>query len=361
MMMSKIPKARRRAILDPYRQAQVRAMRVANRWSSRVVREVQATVQAHSARLAKAVGQAGSPSAAAQINLKLSRQLAEDLRRIVNQDRTATFQEIQAVWRKAVEKVAGQQDIPNALMGAVRVPVISLLGAYEQLGSGAATWKTLLGAYAGRARLEVDAIVKGALAQGVPYRDLARGLQPYMDGSQTLRKAFGHVDDLDLRKLRPRNPALAGAAKRMRNNALRVAFSEGHNARAEAEVMHFAADPLVRAVAWRLSPDRGTLAGPDECDALAMTDFYGLGEGVYPLNEVPFPPHPWDRCERVPVVGTLSEMSKPKPLPARQRAVSRASYPRMSKPRRRAVESNLQELLRRTHEGAPGIQELLPV
>ena len=225
--MAKIPKARRRAILDPYRQAQVRARRVANRWSSKVVREVQATVKAHSAKLARMIGKAGSPSMAAQINHQLARQLARDLQGIVNADRTATFEEIQAIWRKAVEKVAGQQDIPNALMGAVRAPSVSLLGVYEQLGSGAATWKTLLTTYAGSAAKEVDAIVKGALAQGVPYRDLAKGLQPYMDGSQELRAAFAHVEDLNLSKLRPRNPILAGAGSRRRSSRCQVARTTG--------------------------------------------------------------------------------------------------------------------------------------
>jgi hypothetical protein len=69
------------------------------------------------------------------------------------------------------------------------------------------------------------------------------------------------------------------------------------------------------------------LSGPDECDALAFSDFYGLGPGNYPVTDVPAPPHPWDRCERVPGV-VPSKAGEPKPLPPRQAGGKEAKFGR---------------------------------
>jgi hypothetical protein len=40
---------------------------------------------------------------------------------------------------------------------------------------------------------------------------------------------------------------------------------------------------------------------------------YGLGPGVFPLDAVPLPPHPYDRCERTPRTRPWMEAGEPKP------------------------------------------------
>lgn len=158
-----------------------------------------------------------------------------------------------------------------------------------------------------------------ATQAGVGQEELARRLRRYVTGSEKFAPLFtevptqqGTVAKLDLRKI-PKEDL--GATQQMVHNARRIAFSEPHNARAEAEIGHMRTDPFVEAVRWTLSPVRSTVgwAAPDECDYLAVNNVWGLGPGIYPVDRVPPPPHPWDRCEKMPVLRPPARMEHPKP------------------------------------------------
>jgi len=165
---------------------------------------------------------------------------------------------------------------------------------------------------------------------------LARQLRPYVSGSKEFMAVAEGLDVniTDLRSLArqalhdDRARTALNASRVMRHNSERISFSEVFNARGEAEVQHFAADPLVEAGRWVLSPDRGSLIGADECDALAATDFHGLGPGIYPVDQFPPHPHPWCRCEGEPVMRPYREIGQPKPMPGRQIPAARARLPR---------------------------------
>jgi hypothetical protein len=76
------------------------------------------------------------------------------------------------------------------------------------------------------------------------------------------------------------------------------------------------AAPQVRAVQWMLSTFRGSPKyRPDECDILALQDFYGLGPGVYPVDKVPNLPHLNDLCYLRSVTRPFAEFGEPKPNP----------------------------------------------
>lgn len=248
-------------------------------------------------------------------------QLEEAIAGAVSRGVTVSFLETLAVWRAATEAV-GASKLPGALLGAVRVPPLTVVAAYEAV-QPAATWRTLLREHVLNAASEANRIVREALVQRIPPTAVARALRPYVQGSEELRTLFPE-GRIDIRKV---PPELRGAAKRMRYNAERIAFSEHTNARAEAEVRHFQADPLVEAVRWTLSPNRGRAHVPDICDVLASQDLYGLGPGVYPVGKVPPSPHPFDRCERMPVVRDVEEAEEPKPDPPLQVAAARATIP----------------------------------
>lgn len=227
-------------------------------------------------------------------------ELATKLLRAARDGREASFQDILATWQDATAEAAKSVGIPNATLGAVQIPRLTQLASFEATG-GARLFRTLVARAAADGFAAVNDLIRAAIAEGKSFDSLATALRPFVQG----RVGGGAGDATDL----------AAAFRTTRFQATRIAYSELHNARAEAEVQHFAADPLVRAVAWRLSPDRGTLRGPDECDVLAETDFFGLGAGVYPVNNVPLPPHPFDRCERVPIVRPISQIDLPKPTP----------------------------------------------
>ncbi len=233
----------------------------------------------------------------------------------VAESRRVAFSDILAIQTQAAEAVALAHDIPNNLLGGIRAPAVSMAGAWESLGSGAATWKTLLAKYSRNAAEDVQLVVTNALLSGMGAEELAKRLRPYVRGAEPFQQAFKGAGELTNKMLR--NPAFKQQARQLRYNAARIAFSETQNARAEAETQSYAADPMVSAVRWELSPFRGTQDSPDACDGLAFTDWYGLGPGIYPVTKVPINPHPFCRCERVPVSRPSSEAGLPKPNPAR--------------------------------------------
>jgi hypothetical protein len=218
------------------------------------------------------------------------------LQRVTEEGRDSSFADVLDAWQAATDEAAKAVDVPDATLGSVLIPRTTMLAAYEGVG-GAQNFRTLLTSAATDGYRRIDDVIRAAILKGQTFDALAKDLRQFVrggdDGGGDLGQAFRTV----------------------RFNALRIGYSEIHNARAEAEVQHFALDPLVRAVAWRLSPDRGTLVGPDICDVLAVNNFYGLGAGIYPVTAVPFPPHPFDRCERVPIVRDISEIDEPKPNP----------------------------------------------
>lgn len=190
-------------------------------------------------------------------------------------------------------------------------------GAFSRLGG--AHWRTLLDGHTSKARGEVERIILEGLARGASPSDIAPRIRRYIQGADDFAVAFGklkgqRVDPFNL-PLSAIPKELRGEAKRIKYNADRIAASEVNNARAEAELLMFSADPFIVAVKWQTAPNRGKMKPPDICDAYAASNPFGLGAGVWPLHAVPSPPHPWDRCERVPIQDFKREGSEPKPRP----------------------------------------------
>ncbi len=289
---------------------------------------------------------------------RVSRQLEQRLAQSISTNRETSYDTVLGIWKRAGLDAARAGGVSVGLLGAIKNPSITLLGAYE--GIGAANWRTLLKQYLGAGAREVDQIVERALLEGVSPDKLARRLFPYVQGAESFESAFGGLG-FDPRRLR--DPALRNAAKLVRFNATRIAVSEVHNARAEAEVQHFVADPLVRGVFWRLAPDRGPTARTDECDVLASSDFYGEGTGWYPVDAVPLTPHPHDRCERVPQVRSITRIAEPKLLGLQRRSAFTAGRfgrkVRISKSRGQTIRASAENLLRLTDTKGPDVRMLV--
>jgi hypothetical protein len=227
------------------------------------------------------------------------------IREAAASNRSVLFDDVLAMWQQAGLDVAARKDIPNALLGAVRSPPMTLLDAWANR-PGAANWQTLIQGHVANAAQEADAIVGAAIRNGASMQDLARNLQRYVKGSEAFQDAFKAVKRADGSEVwrldrAPSRPS-SGGCDRDAPERQRIAVTEIHSARREAEYLHFVADPLIYAVKWSLAPDRGTHGGEaDICDVLATADAYGMGPGVFPLDRVPPIPHPEDRCERDPL------------------------------------------------------------
>jgi hypothetical protein len=240
--------------------------------------------------------------------------LAQTLERAVATGRAVAFNDILKIHTSAAERYAAQFDVSPALLARLHTPGLTMAGAWESLGKGASTWRTLLRGYSDAAINDVQQVMTSALLSGLSAKELAERLRPYLAGSEPFQKAFkgtGVWTDAMLRKA-----GFKQDARRLRYNADRIAYSEIHNARLEAELQAFAADPFVEAVRWTLSPYRGlTEDHTDECDDLAGTDFYEMGAGVYPVDAAPTSPHPWCRCEVIPITRPVERSLDPKPSP----------------------------------------------
>lgn len=311
---------------SPYNDARIHARQIFGRLASAELREIHRSLDQFIARIVQQI-------AAVRTGLLPGAQGLERLRRIVQREadllasvlqrtietgRRAAFRDIERVWQQAGREYARARGRTEAEIASLRPPPVTLLGVWETLNP-AGTWRTLLRNHIAEAAREANSIIRTALMAQVGPDEVARRLRRYVIGSEPFQKIFsevptltGDVFKLDLRTL---PAAERGAAREMVYNAERIAFSELHNARAEAEVQHMVNDPYIKAVQWTLSPDRGSLTEPDECDYLAETDFYGMGPGVFPVDSVPSPPHPFDRCELRPITRATDEIQQPKPQP----------------------------------------------
>lgn len=237
----------------------------------------------------------------------LADQLERDLAGAITTGQRVALERTVELWRRA-----SVEAWPSGLVVPAdgHLPLVVAQAAVDS----AQHLKTLLTDRVELARREVQWILTEGLAEGVSPVVLARRLRPYVQGADKFpdRLIFG-PDGRQTIDLRNAPPAFRGAARQLRYNTERIAFSEIHNARVAAELAAFRADPLIEAVRWTLAPDRGAVKAPDVCDVLATTDFYGLGAGIFPIERTPLSPHPFDRCERVPVLRPVSQANDPKP------------------------------------------------
>lgn len=267
-----------------------------------VGRRVARALEVFLASLEQALGnlppqQAAAVQASEEIVRFLAARLYSDIEAATAEGRKLSFNATQEIWQEAMARVARAEGVPDRLLGAVRVPPVSMLGAFESL-NGTASWRTLLRNRVAAAATEAGAIVRQGIASGVGPDEIARRLRRYVRGSEGFGAFEGLDGKIDLRKV---PLSIRGQAAQMRFNAERIAFTEVHSARHEAEVQHQIQDPFVLANLWQLAPDRGAARVPDGCDFIARGDYYGLGRGVYPVNATPSLVHPFDRCEIIPV------------------------------------------------------------
>lgn len=351
-----------------YRKAQIRARAAAGRQSSAALRAIRQDLDNWAGELTEAINSLPKDihdrarrlkalEETRRVIVRSARQLEKTLAVTINQGREAGFREVQAIWQSAALEIAQTEGVPAALLGEVMSPNLTLMGAYESLGGASGTWRTLLPRYVQTAAQDVDRIIRTALERNLDPKDIAKSLRPYIRGADDFlaaAKAAG-VDPAKLKDFRNLgDPALKRAARKLKHNTERIAFSEIHNARAEAEVQHFATDPLVYAVKWTLSRNRGKTRVPDQCDALADNAWYshlGLGRGEFPLDQVPFPPHPWDRCERIPLVRSIDEIELDKPTGPRSLQVSQANIGRgLSAAQQDRLRRQVQQLFTQTEK-----------
>lgn len=213
---------------------------------------------------------------------ELGDDLSTRLTAATRQNRKLAKDDVLDIWRQAGQRVARAAGINAAGL----VPAVDVAAVWSHIDRPA--YQSAIGANVAEASVTVNRVIQQGLVRGTGPVQLARQIEVYLAHEQ-------------------------GVSEALRHNVERIAFTEVHVARKEAELWHFLSDEFIEAVRWTLSPDRGKLRGPDICDTLAASNFYGLGPGVYPLRKTPPVPHPWDRCELDPVERHIDRIGEPKP------------------------------------------------
>ena len=111
-------------------------------------------------------------------------------------------------------------------------------------------------------------------------------------------KRFLISPDVDMRTTKWRtffqeNPPGRGVYRSAQKNVQRMLRTEVNGAYRMATAEYAQERSWVQGVKWYLVPAHHCC---DECDDIAETDMFGLGEGVYPADSVPITPHPQCLC-----------------------------------------------------------------
>ena len=136
--------------------------------------------------------------------------------------------------------------------------------------------------------------IKEIISSGIntDCAEVAKALQQYVkEGAETFVKDYPNMYE----RMGGRVP------KNLNYEALRLARNELSEVYWQATIEGFKENPAVRAVKWLLSNNR--LPGyHDICDTMAYANAYGLGAGIYPVDEAPEKPHICCLCALAPVI-----------------------------------------------------------
>ncbi len=103
--------------------------------------------------------------------------------------------------------------------------------------------------------------------------------------------------------------AVRRAARAVAGRSRLISRTEMMNVEQEATAIAMAQSPIVEAGQWFLSSRHSDF---DQCDALATSDFYELGSGVYPSDAIPPRPHPRCLCGVEHILRDPSQWGTPK-------------------------------------------------
>lgn len=139
---------------------------------------------------------------------------------------------------------------------------------------------------------DIEYMIKRGIAAQKSAYELAKDLEFYVRDSAKRPWSWGTV-----------YPNLR--TKEIDYNAQRLARTSITHAHRESQYRAAARNPFVEAIHWELSLEHFTRQvarwGHDECDEYAEQNWYGLGEGNFPVDKVPLS-HPQCLCVTYPVI-----------------------------------------------------------
>lgn len=285
-----------------YHQALRRAREVAlgltRRQEERLVELIRAWADELTARVTAGVGTEVERDTLAVVR-ELIDQMVVDLATDTREGILLTARELETIHARATTRLIASSEVTGLAVGleGVGAAAAQSVIAREELSAAFATLRSEFTDMADRA-------IQDAILRGATTDQLARRLRLMMVGSEDIPDRLL----LDQRRIgretlealgmdaSPENVArVRQQARRVRMRAERIGRTEIRTAEHEAGVQLATESPVVAGVQWTLSARHPEV---DICDDIAGTDWYGMGEGVFPPERVPGVPHPNDLCNR---------------------------------------------------------------
>lgn len=183
-----------------------------------------------------------------------------------------------------VRSVAGKEAAQQIARKFARIP-LRAVASMNAKREGAATFKTLIERSMLDAAPELDVMLTRAVAQGMSPARLTNDIADLLAGDTPLGLEDYGLDERDI-----------SGIKTLYSDARRIAVTETNNALREGNRISMIESPVMAAT-WQRSGRHAALRRKeDRCDTLANQDKYGLGEGMYPVENWPDAPHPYCAC-----------------------------------------------------------------
>lgn len=147
--------------------------------------------------------------------------------------------------------------------------------------------------YTEKTKSDISYILAKGLAEQKDFKVICKDLEAYVDPSKKLSYSW--------KRIYPQ----ASRGSTVDYNALRLLRTSTNHAFFNQMIANAKRNPFTEAIKWELSSEHYYRQvkrwGPDVCDDYAENDYYGLGTGVFPIDDVPIP-HPNCLCYQYPVL-----------------------------------------------------------
>lgn len=165
-------------------------------------------------------------------------------------------------------------------------------------------------------------ILRRGLLRGAPSTAIARELRQYVvaDGSllegdasilaDRRRIGYGTLIELGYEPTPENLEMIRKEAAQIASKAQRIARTEIMQTEREVSIQAAIDSPVVAYIKIRLSYRHKAKCA---CEPIVEADWFGLGEGVYPVRQVPSRPHPNCWCPHSNILLPESEWGKPRP------------------------------------------------
>lgn len=102
-------------------------------------------------------------------------------------------------------------------------------------------------------------------------------------------------------------------ARSIFTDSRRIMVTETNNSFREGDRLAAIESPIIGASKWEVSGRHyGLPSSPDICTLYHEADLFGMGKGVFPVNNFPAPPHPYCGCYAIHVIRDVEEWNQPK-------------------------------------------------